>query len=290
VGLGLQSDKPVEEYEQIAQRAEAAGFDVLSVFHDLFFPPSIGPLLAMARVTERVRLGPAALNASTLHPYEIAGQIAALDAASRGRAYLGLVAGSWLDQLGLDESKPLTRLREAVEVVRRLLAHDTAGFAGERFTLAPGAALAYEPIRPNVPLMLGTWRPRAAAYAATVAAEVKIGGCANPDMVRLMREWLGRDGPRIVVGAVTVVDEDGAAARARAAKEVEPYLGVVGGLDPTLDEAPPPLEKFAFAGTPSEVAAHARTLLEAGAHRVEFGTPQGRLDLLCDRVLPELRR
>ena len=32
-----------------------------------------------------------------------------------------------------------------------------------------------------------------------------------------------------------------------------------------------------------------RTLVEAGASRVEFGTPQGRLDLLCDRVLPELR-
>jgi len=265
---------------------------VLSVYHDLFFPPSIVPLVTMARATERVRLGPAALNASTLHPYEIAGQISALDRASGGRAYLGLVTGSWLDQLGLDESKPLTRLREAVEVVRRLLARDASGFEGERFTLVPGAALAYEPLRPRVPLMIGTWRPRAAAYATTVADEVKLGGSANPDLVRLMRSWLGADGPRIVVGAVTVVDEDGDAARARAAQEVELYLAVVGSLDPTLELAsgrPAPLEKFTLAGTPAEVAAHTRTLLDAGAHRVEFGTPQGSLDLLCDRVLPELR-
>jgi 5,10-methylenetetrahydromethanopterin reductase len=242
----------------------------------------------MARVTERVRLGPAALNPSTLHPYEIAGQIASLDRASNGRAYLGLVAGAWLDQLGLDEEKPLTRLREAVEVIRRLLAREESGFAGERFTLAPGARLAYEPLRARVPLMIGTWRPRTAAFAATVADEVKIGGTANPDLVRLVREWLGPDGPRIVVGAVTVVDEDGAAARARAAREVELYLGVVGALDPTL-EGGAPVEKFTLAGTPLEVAAHARSLLDAGAYRVEFGTPQGRLDLLCDRVLPELR-
>ena len=70
------------------------------------------------------------------------------------------------------------------------------------------------------------------------------------------------------------------------------YLDVVGALDPTLELAPgqsPPLEKFVLAGTPAEVAAQARTLVEAGAARVEFGTPQGRLDLLCDRVLPELR-
>ncbi|MGZ4334732.1 MAG: LLM class flavin-dependent oxidoreductase [Gaiellaceae bacterium] len=297
VGLGLQSDKSVEQYERIARRAEAAGFDVLSVFHDLFFQPAIFPLLTMARVTERVRLGPAALNAQTLHPVEIAGQTAALDLASGGRAYLGLVTGSWLEQLGVDEDRPLTRLREAVEVVRRLLARNTSGFDGERFTLAPGAGLAYQPLRPRVPLLIGTWKPRAAAFAASVADEVKIGGTANPDMVRLMRSRLGADGPRIVVGAVTVVDEDGSAARARAAAEVQLYLDVVGTLDPTLELRPgqsPPLEKFVLAGTPADVAAQAAALLAAGAARVEFGTPQGLttdegVALLCDRVLPELR-
>jgi len=181
--------------------------------------------------------------------------------------------------------------------VRRLLAGDTSGFAGEQFTLAPGAALAYESFRPQVPLLIGTWRPRAAAFAATVADEVKIGGCANPDMVRLMREWLGPDGPRIVVGAVTVVDEDGDAARSRAAEEVRMYLDVVGRLDPTLElepGEPVPLEKFVLAGTPEDVATQASALIEAGAYRVEFGTPQGRtteegVALLCDRVLPAMR-
>ncbi len=297
VGLGLQSDTSLAAYEALGRRAEDAGFDVVSVFQDLFFQPAIFPLLAIARVTERVRLGPAALNPQTLHPVEIAGQVAALDLASSGRAYLGLVTGAWMEHLGLDEPRPLTRLREAVEVVRRLLAGDRKGFAGERFSLAPGAGLEYAPQRPEVPLMIGTWRPRTAAFAAEVADEVKIGGCANPDMVRLMRSWLGDDGPRIVVGAVTVVDEDGDRARAHALARVQMYLEVVADLDPTLELAPgepPPLEKFAIAGTPDEVADHAIRLYEAGVHRVEFGTPQGLttrggVDLLCDRVLPLLR-
>lgn len=245
----------------------------------------------MARVTERVRLGPAALNPQTLHPVEIAGQVAALDLASGGRAYCGLAVGSWLDQLGLDERRPLTRLREAVELVRRLLGGDRTGYEGEVFTLAEGAGLAYEPQRRCVPLLIGTWRPRAAAFAREVADEVKIGGCANPDMVRLMRSWLGENGPRIVVGAVTVVDVDGRCARERARTRVQMYLDVVGGLDPTLELAPggePPLEKFVIAGTPEEVAEHARALYHAGVHRVEFGDPHG-VDLLCDRVLPLLR-
>jgi 5,10-methylenetetrahydromethanopterin reductase len=245
-----------------------------------------------------VRLGPAALNPQTLHPVEIAGQAAALDLASDGRAYLGLVVGGWLDRLGFVEQRPLTMLREAAEIVRRLLAGDRSGFSGRRFTLAPGAGLNYEPLRREVPLMIGTWGPRTAAWAAGVAQEVKIGGSANPDLVRLMRDWLGRPEVGVVVGAVTVVDEDGAAARARAAAEVEMYLEVVGRLDPTLElpaDARPPLERFVLAGTSDEVAAQAQALLDAGALRVEFGTPQGLttehgVELLCERVLPLLRR
>ena len=270
---------------------------MISVFHDLLYQPAIYPLLLIAGATERVRLGPAALNPSTLHPVELAGQAAALDLLSGGRAYLGLAAGAWLERLGLDESRPVQRMREAVEIVRRLHSGDRSGFAGELFTLAPGAGLEYVPSRSRVPLMIGTWKPRMAALAAETADEVKIGGCANPEMVPLMRDWIGNDSVGIVVGAVTVVDEDGDAARARAAKEVAMYIDIVGGLDPTLGLAPGepvPLDRFVIAGTPEEVAAHAGRLLDAGAKRVEFGTPQGLtssrgVELLCDRVLPRLR-
>jgi 5,10-methylenetetrahydromethanopterin reductase len=271
---------------------------VISVFHDLLFQPAIYPLLLIAGATERVRIGPAALNPLTLHPVELAGQAAALDLASGGRAFLGLVAGAWLDRLGLDDRRPVQRMREAVEIVRRLHSGDRSGFRGELFTLAPEAGLEYAPLRSRIPLLIGTWRPRMAALAAETADEVKIGGCANPEMVQLMRGWIGNDEVGIVVGAVTVVDEDGGAARARAAQAVAMYLDVVGTLDPTLDLAPGdavPLDRFVIAGTPEEVAAHAQRLLDAGAKRVEFGTPQGLttsrgVDLLCDSVLPLLRR
>src|SRR5205085_5947263 len=229
-GLGLQSDKSPGEYVALAQRAEVGGFDVISVYHDMFFQPAIFPLVLIAGATERVRIGPAALNPSTLHPVELAGQSAALDLLSGGRAYLGVAIGGWLGALGLDERRPVQRMREAVEIVRRLHAGDRSGFAGEIFTLSPGAGLAYEPVRQRIPLMIGTWKPRLAALAGTLADEVKIGGSANPDFVRLMRGWIGNDDVGIVAGAVTVVDEDGEAARARAAKEVEMYLEVVGGL------------------------------------------------------------
>jgi 5,10-methylenetetrahydromethanopterin reductase len=286
-----------EEYEALARRAEAAGVDVLSVYHDLLDQPAIGPLLLMARVTERIRLGPAALNPFTLHPYEIAGQIAMLDAVSGGRAFLGLAKGAWLDRLGIEEERPLAGLREAVEIVRALIAGDATGVAGGRFTLAPGTTLTYPRVRDAVPLLVGTWGRETARWAGTVAQEVKVGGSANPDLVAVVREWIGNPEVRVVLGSVSVVDEDGDWARERARAAVAPYLEVVAHLDPTLGLKPgeaPPLERFSIAGTPEEVAERVVGLWDAGVDRVELGTPQGRtslagVDLVCERVLPLLR-
>lgn len=327
VGLGLQSDKPADEYASLARAAERHGFDVLTVFSDLMYQPPIFPLLVMAAATERVRLGPSCLNPYSLAPFEIAGQTAALDLATGGRAYLGLARGAWLGDVGLDQPAPVAKIREAAEVVTRLLAGDVSGFEGSTTRLAAGTALRYEPARARVPLLIGTWGPRTAALAGEIADEVKVGGSANPAMVGVMRDYLragtgpaGRriDDVGIVMGAVCVVDHDGEAARAKAREEVAMYLAVVADLDPTVslpaaltdgirdlvgrgahaeagalipDEV---LDLFAFAGTPEAVAAQASALIEAGAARVEFGTPhgltdRGGVDLLGTDVIPRLR-
>lgn len=328
IGLGFQSDKTAEEYQRLARLAEASGVDVLSVYGDFGYQPPIVALTLMAGVTERVRLGPACLNPYSMAPYEIAGQIAALDIVSKGRAYLGLARGAWLDTVGIDQERPLDSIRETVDVVRRLLAGNESGFQGEIFRLDEGTRLAYTPLRSDVPVMLGTWGPQTLELAGEVADEVKIGGSANPDIVSWARSRIARGTRRagrsvedvgICVGAVTVVDSDGEAARALARQEVAMYLAVVAELDPTfvvsslvLEEvralvarkdyeqagaAIPQevLERFAFAGTPEEVAAQARAIVEAGATRIEFGTPHGLTNekgvrLIGERVIPALRQ
>ncbi len=318
LGLALQTDKPLGEYAAFARRAEDAGFDVVTTFNDLWFQPALPALLEIAAATERVRVGPSCLNPFTLHPIELAGQVAAIDRASRGRAFLGLAAGAWLETLGVDVSLPLTSVREAWEVVRRLLAGDDEGFAGKRFSLAPGERLRYPVVRREVPLLVGTWAPRLAAFAGETADELKVGGSANPALVPLLREWIGSDRVGIVLGAVTVVDEDRSRARAAAREEVAMYVDVVGARDPTTPLEPEllrrigplvaagdhaaagalipddVLSRFAFAGTPADVAAQAEAVLDAGALRVDFGTPHGiderqGVELLCREVLPRLR-
>ena len=308
LGLGLQTDKRPGEYAPLARIAEEGGFDVVTAFNDLWFQPALPALLEIAAATSRVRVGPSCFNPYTVHPVELAGQVAVLDLASAGRAYLGLAVGAWLEQLGLDQEQPVRRIGEAWEIVRRVLAGDRSGFEGQVFSLAAGAGLAYEPQRPAVPLLIGTWAPLLTAFAAEHADELKLGGSANAALVRLTADRLTSSDAKIVVGAVTVVDEDGARARAWARRQVALYLGVVGSLDATFDVDPALLERvkvdpgvlpddvldrFAFSGTPSQIVEHAEELFAAGATRIEFGTPHGiderhGVELLARDVAPQL--
>ncbi len=327
IGIGLQGDKDPGTYAALAQRAEAGGVDVITVFNDLGYQPAIAPLLEIAAATSTVRLGCACWNPYAMAPYEIAAQVATLDAVSDGRAYLGLARGGWLRDVGISQVRPLTAIPEAAEVVRRLLAGDRSGFAGTVFPLAAGTALQFPRRRDAVPVLVGTWGRRMAAAAGGFADEVKVGGCANPDMVAVMRDWIavgerhvGRPegSVGVVIGAVTVVDEDREVARSLARTEVAMYLDVVGELDPTTDIDPDvlaavrrglaaddperagraipdgTLDRFAFAGTPEDVAAHVGAIAAAGAARVELGTPQGvtterGVALIVDRVIPLLQ-
>ena len=117
---------------------------MVTVFNDLWYQPALPALLEIAAATRRVRVGPSCLNPFTLHPVEIAGQIAALDRTSRGRAFLGLAAGAWLETLAVDSTRPVAAVREAWEIVRRLLSGDDSGFDGRRAFAPGGRAAAYE--------------------------------------------------------------------------------------------------------------------------------------------------
>jgi 5,10-methylenetetrahydromethanopterin reductase len=327
ISIAFQTDQPLAAYGALAAAAEGYGFDGVTVYNDMLFQPAWLPLLEIARHTRRVRIGPAAVNPFTCHPINIAGNIALLDEASEGRAYLGLARGAWLDYADLHPPRPVTALREAFACVRHLLAQSLAPYQGEVFRLAGGDSLRWSILRPGIPLLLGAWGARAIHACAALVDEVKVGGTANPDAIRqacaevaAAAQAAGR-GPRaigVVAGAVTVVDHDGAAARALARRKAALYLPVIAELDRTLQLEPELLgriqaatanydfelaardisdellRRVAFAGTPAEVAAQAQALFDAGAARVEFGTPHGLSEesgmrLLGEVVLPALR-
>ena len=323
--IAFQSDKTPPEYVALAKLVDRYPFDVVSVYNDLLFQPALGALLLMAPYLQSAQIGPAAFNPFTIHPLEIAGQIAVLDMVTEGRAYLGLVRGSWLDKLGFDlsQQRPLQSLREAALLVKHVLARHDYAFEGQVFKLAAAATLNYQPVRPTIPLMIGTWGKQTAQLAGEIADEIKVGGSANPAMLSYLQPSIDRGLAKaqrqagsvgVCLGAVTVIDEDRREARRLARHEVALYLPVVAALDPTLadpewleriqsaaakndynyisqqisDEL---LERFAFAGNSVDIIRQVESLVAAGASRVEFGTPHGLkaatgIKLLGEQVIP----
>jgi 5,10-methylenetetrahydromethanopterin reductase len=324
LSIALQSDEDLATYASLAPRIEEVGFRTISVYGDLLYPSPLLPLITVARATRSIRLGPACLNPYLLHPVEIASQLQILDTVSGGRAYLGLARGAWLDAVGVTQERPIRRLREAADVVRYLFSGREDAYRGQIFQVEPGMRLAYRPVREDVDLLLGAWGPLGISLAGELASEVKIGGSANPALLPAALRALARGEARagrapgevgLVCGAVTVVDEDGASARRLARAEVATYLPVIADLDPApgLDAVDlatmqrlvragdhagagrlvpdAVLDRFAFSGTPGQVTDQVEALFEAGATRVEFGTPHGLtaaegIDLLGRRVLP----
>lgn len=322
IGIGLAGDLRSSDYRQIATAAEDMGFDTITAFGDLMYQPPAMVLQDMASVTSSVRLGVAAYTPWTHHPVEIAGQIAVLDAVSSGRAFYGLVRGSWMSQLSLDQSKALAAIADTAAIVGRLLGGDVTGYQGRVYSLAAGTKLLYAVRRPRVPLLIGTWSPQLAAMAGRIADELQAGGSANPAMVGVLKGFALRGDPdrdvAICLNAVTVVDDDRSAALEAGRTAVAPYFETIAAFDPTEQFDPEliarmralcrvgdhraagrlipdaALRKFAFIGTPADIAHQAAAILRAGAYRVEFDTPFGMaphqgLSLLGDQVLPRLR-
>ncbi|MDX6669468.1 MAG: hypothetical protein QOK04_2848 [Solirubrobacteraceae bacterium] len=133
-GVGL------ADHEPLVRAAEAAGYDDLWS-GETSGPDGFTPLALAAAWTERMRLGTGVVNPYTRGPALLAQSAAALQDASAGRFCLGIGSSSnviverWN---GMSFEKPLSRVREAVEGLRPVLAGER-GPGGFKLEQAPAA-------------------------------------------------------------------------------------------------------------------------------------------------------
>jgi probable F420-dependent oxidoreductase len=115
---------PLAATEPLVRRAEAAGWDDLWT-GDTNGPDGFTPLALAVAWTERMRLGTGVVGAFTRGPAVLAQHSAALADASGGRFVLGI--GSSSDVIverwnGVPFERPLSKVRETVEILRPVLA------------------------------------------------------------------------------------------------------------------------------------------------------------------------
>jgi probable F420-dependent oxidoreductase len=149
------------DHLDLYRRAEAAGYDDLWS-GETAGPDGFTPLVLAAAVTDRVRLGTGIVNPYTRGPAVLAQHAAALADASNGRFVLGLGSSSnviverWN---GVPVVKPLSRVREAVEGLRPVL-------AGER---GPGGFKLETKPEHEIPIVVAALRGKMLSLAAEVA-------------------------------------------------------------------------------------------------------------------------
>lgn len=327
-GIGVGQLFPLEENLRLAALAESLGFSRVSCADNLFMRPVWPILTAVAGVTRRVEIGPLVTHPFLTHPAVIAGHVAQLDELSGGRAFFGIGRGAFYDQVGVTTPKPITAVRESIEVVTRLLRGDRRGYRGEVFSLAEGAALRWTPLRPVVPIVVGSWGPKLSELAGEVGDEVDVGFLLNPAHIPLVKRHLelgatgaGRDPARVTLacGPLTAVAADRETARAFARHHLSLFLPVLARLpgfppvDPTevaavegalrrggAEEAarhvrPETVDAFCLAGTAEDLIPRVEALLALGVGHVTFCPPLGpdreaAVRLIGEAILPRFAR
>ena len=138
---------------------------------------AIVPLAYLAAKTENIQLGTGILQISSRVPSMIAMTAQSLDTVSKGRFILGLgVSGPQVVEglHGAAFAKPLSRLRECVEILRIALSGEKLAYEGEHYVLPrPGGEgkpiRLSQPPRPNLPIYLATLGPKALQMTGELA-------------------------------------------------------------------------------------------------------------------------
>lgn len=226
-----------------ARAAEEAGFHELWLPEDYCERGAFAVAGAVATATESITIGIGVVNPWTRHPVLTAMEAAAVDELSDGRLVLGLGASNerWMSQwLGIPFSAPVSRTRDAMGIIRDLLAgkHVSRAF-GEN---AVDTALSFVPTRADVPIYLGAKGKRALAVAGAHADGALLSVLSAPAYITWAREQLQAPGKPVCVYVVFACSDDAQEVRARVRRTVGKYLGIhgdqditrVAGLDPEL--------------------------------------------------------
>lgn len=231
LGVGLMGHGVPGQTVEWARAAERAGLGSIWIAEDYFHPGAYTLAAAAAAVTERVAIGLGVVNPYTRHPALIAMETSALAGLAPGRVVLGLGSSNrrWIDeQMAIPFKTPLRGVREAVAIVRRLLAGERVTFAGEVFTVND-VVLESPPASP-VPILLGVKGPRALALAAAVSDGVHAAILASPAHIRRIRAAApGRSDFRVVAYLPIAISDDRAEARSWVRPLLAHYLGVLHG-------------------------------------------------------------
>jgi len=159
-----------KELIECVKAADACGYDSFWM-PEAWEREAFTMLTELAGRTERIHLCTGIINVFSRSPALIAMSAATLDEISGGRFRLGLgTSGARVikDFHGVPYNKPLTRIRETIQVVRTLLSGEAVDFKGECFELHR-FKLGFKPLRSEVPIYIAGLTPKSLRQIGEIA-------------------------------------------------------------------------------------------------------------------------
>lgn len=200
VALYLQDKHPIRDGMDYARYAESKGFEAVWQAESRLVRDAIVPMAAFAAVTDHIKVGSGVINNWTRNIGLLAATFLTLDDLAPNRVICGI--GAWWDPLarnvGIERRKPLTAMRETIEVMRRLLAMENVTFHGE-FHHVDGIELDVvhgrrEPR--HVPMMIGATGPQMMELTGEIADGAVLNYCVPPEYNIQALEQLERGAAR----------------------------------------------------------------------------------------------
>jgi len=182
--LYLQDSHDLRDGLDYVRYAEQKGFEAVWQAESRLVRDAIVPMAAYAAVTEKLKIGSGVINNWTRNIGLLAATYLTLDDLAPDRIICGI--GAWWDPLarnvGIHRRKPLTAMKETLQVMKRLLNLENVTFHGE-FINVDGIELDVvhgrrEPR--NVPIYIGATGPRMMMLAGEIADGVVMNYCVEP--------------------------------------------------------------------------------------------------------------
>jgi alkanesulfonate monooxygenase SsuD/methylene tetrahydromethanopterin reductase-like flavin-dependent oxidoreductase (luciferase family) len=198
IGLSLTTSYPrdeaaVDRFQQLVQQVEAArdhGFRSVWVGDHHVTPTvyyqSVPTIARLSAHAGSMQIGPFLL-LPLYHPVLLAEQMATLDVIANGRLTL-MVALGWQPEayaaFGIPWKERVPRFEEAIEILRLLLAQDSADYFG-RFHRFEGVSFQPKPIRGRIPLWIGAGVEPAVRRAARLGDAWIVGPLSSLETVKI---------------------------------------------------------------------------------------------------------
>lgn len=160
--MPLQAPGIDNEITELTSRAESMGYDRVWII-ETNDRDAFAVATEMALATERIVIGTNIVSVFTRTPTLLAMGAFTLDEISDGRFILGIGPGGTeivRDGHGIQFSKPLTRVRESIDIIRSLVTGERLTYEGSQFSIQDGFRLRAGARNPELPLYISALNPR----------------------------------------------------------------------------------------------------------------------------------